>query len=119
MIPVVAFLAFDMFGLQIARISDVTKDGVDEIVVTDPVGDREKPRDGRVLIVDPTTWSIVREWQGEPGETWFGSQCCASLEDRPAWIAVTANAADLRLARRNGVLVRRARAFQKQPALSL
>lgn len=79
----VALLLFDLFGLQVERIPDITQDGIDDLVITDSRGDVVKKREGRILIVDPVDWSIVRELEGLPGEQSLGASISiARTEDR-------------------------------------
>lgn len=75
MILAATLLILDMFGLQVARIGDVTQDGIDELVITDPCGETKRARAGRVLIVDPTNWRLVHAIAGADDDSRFGIVC--------------------------------------------
>lgn len=83
----VALLLFDLFGLQVERIPDVTQDGIDELVVTDPRGDIVKERKGRILIVDPTHWAIVQELNEGVDESFLGGSISVARALSSSYIA--------------------------------
>ncbi|MDZ4774006.1 MAG: hypothetical protein SGI72_12825 [Planctomycetota bacterium] len=48
-----------------------------------------KPRAGRVLVVDPVKWTIVRELAGDGSEGEFGGLCSAAHTGDRSYLAVT------------------------------
>ncbi len=88
MIFTAALLLLDMFGLQVERIGDVTKDGVDELVVTDPCGDRDHPREGRVLVVDPARWAVVRELTGGGKDSYYSNRISVARSQAGCFMSV-------------------------------